>query len=214
MNFLENDDVAQVLQEGCGIVDTRNAESFSAGFIKGAIFVPFNEQFINRLNDLISEGSDWIFVVTEENFPTVFRTLRASGFSNIKGFTGGNFETWQNSGLPVDMLIAIEADEFAADYRFDEFYLIDVRSKTAFDAEHAEHAEHIALHDLENLLMDIDANASYYVYGNTPEDALAAGSLFKRAGFQRVRAVAANIDSIRQTGVPWYVQKKKDTTAK
>ncbi|MCW5906637.1 MAG: hypothetical protein KIS94_02175 [Chitinophagales bacterium] len=214
MNFLESDTVAKLLQEGYGIVDTRNAESFGMGFIEGAVSIPFNEQFINRLNDLVSDDSEWIFVVSEDEYADVFRTLKSSGFGNIKGFVNGSFETWQNSGLPVDVLIAIEADEFAADYRFDEFYLIDVRSKTEFDAEHAEDAEHIALNDLENFLIDLDTNESYYVYGNTPEDALAAGSLFKRTGFQRVRAVAASIDSIRQSGIPWYVQRKKDTPAK
>jgi rhodanese-related sulfurtransferase len=214
MDFLKKSEFAQLLQSGCQVVDTRNTESFSLGFIEGALSVPFGNEFLNKLNDLVTGEIPLVFVVNEEELPAVFKTVKASGLKNVNGYYTGNYETWQAEGLPVDILITIEADEFAADYRFDEFYLIDIRPKAEYVLEHAEDSENIALNDLEQYLVDLDVNESYYLYGSNAEDAVTAGSLFKKTGFQRVRSVVADIETIKKAGIPWFKPKKNGSAEK
>lgn len=214
MDLLEKSALAALLENGCTIIDSRNTEAFGLGFIEGAVSVPYGENFINKLNDLLADDTEVVLVVSDEDFAAVFKAVKAAGINNVKGYYKGSYETWQAEGLPLDVLIVIEADEFAADYRFDEFYLIDIRPKAEYDLEHAEDSENIALNDLEQYLVDLETSESYYLYSSNTEDAVTAGSLFKKAGFQRVRSVAADLETIKQTGIPWYVAKKKSGAEK
>jgi len=107
------------------------------------------------------------------------------------------------------MLISIDADEFAIDYQFDEFYLVDIRDKEDFEKGHVEDAENISLIDLEPILIEMDTQDMYYLYGETAADAITAGSLLKRNGFQRIRPVAADYDAIKAAGIPLFAPKKK-----
>jgi len=181
---------------------------------KGAVSVPFSPTFINRLNDLTTDAVAGVFVVTDENAAEVYKTLRASGLTTPKGFAKGDYISWQTDKIPVDVLITIEADEFAIDYQYDEFYLVDIRSAEEFAPEHPEDAENIALNDLEQLLPDLESSDSYYIYGDTAENAVTAGSVFKSFGFERVRVVSATFNDIKNAGVPWYTQKKKPSANK
>lgn len=209
MDLLEKSAFAALLQNGCTLIDTRSTEAFGIGFIEGAVSVPFGENFVNKLSDLLSEDTEVVFIVSHEEYASVFKAIKATGINNIKGYYSGDYQSWQAEKLPLDVLIVIEAEEFAADYRFDEFYLIDVRPKGDYDLEHAEDSENITLNDLEQYVVDLEATESYYLYSSSAEDAVTAGSLFKKAGFQRVRAVAADLEAIKQTGIPWFVPKKK-----
>ena len=104
--------------------------------------------------------------------------------------------------------MTIDADEFAIDYKFDEFFLIDVRDKEVYAKEHAEDSENIMLNDLEQFLIEFETGDSYYIYGNTITEAVTAGSVFKKIGFNRVRVVAADYATISKSGIPLYKQKK------
>ena len=53
----------------------------------------------------------------------------------------------------------------------------------------------------------------YYLYGETAEQAITAGSLLKRNGFQRLRPVAADYATIKAAGIPMFAAKKKGKSA-
>ena len=214
MDFLKTDEIDALQNEGALIIDTRPADVFCLGFLDGAVSVPFNEQFFERLSELFETGSEFVFVTDDAYAANLFKAFKASGLGNAKGYINGDYDTWRDARLAVDILISIEADEFAADYRFDEFYLLDLRSREEYETEHAEDSENIALADVEQMLVDLETDETYYLYGNTAEDAVTAGSLFKRNGFEKVRAVAEPFDTIKKSGVEWYVRKKKDGSAK
>lgn len=203
-----------LIEEGYTVIDTRNPEVFCDGFIEESISIPFNDSFVDNYDELTQPGQRIILVTEAEHTTAVFRALKAAAIDSAEGYLEGGFAAWQEAGHEVDMLISIDADEFAMDFNYDEFYLVDVRSKEDFAKEHAEDAENIALNDLEQLLIELDNQESYYVYGNTAADAVTAGSIFKRTGFGRVRVVAAEYDVIKQTGIPLFVQKKKDKEGK
>ncbi len=210
-------DVAAVranLEEGYMVMDARPSEFFLEGFLAGAVSIPFGEEFIERFQELVSDEQKIVLVAEEKDIPAIARLLKLSGSDNTIGYFSGNYNSWQEAGLPTDLLIGIEADEFAMDYQFDEFFLIDIRSAEEYTVEHAEDAENIELYDLEQILTDLDVSQLYYFYGNSANDAVMAGSIFKSNGFHRVRAVTADLETIKSTGIPWFTAKKKDNTAK
>ncbi len=214
MELLDAAAVQANLEEGYLIVDTRQPEFFLEGFLKGAVSAPFGEDFLERFRELVSDEQQLILVADEKDIPTIARLLKLSGADISVGYFSGNYAAWQDAGLPTDILIGIEADEFAMDYQFDEFYLIDIRSSEEYALEHAEDAENIELYDLEQILTELDASQIYYFYGNSAIEAITASSIFKSNGFQRVRAVTADIAAIKNAGIPWIKAEKKNTPAK
>jgi len=198
---------------GYAIVDARKPEIFTDGFIEDSVSIPFGDNFIDSLQELISADIKVIVVAGESDIPAIVKTLKGSGLSNIVGYLAGGFDAWLKAGNKFDMLIGIDPDEFAIDYQFDEFYLVDVRDKDDFEKGHVEDAENIALIDLEPLLIEMETKDIYYLYGNTAAEAMTAASLLKRNGFERVRPVAADYAAIKATGIPLFAPKKKGNSS-
>ncbi len=197
-----------LIEEGYYIIDTRKPEIFCDGFIEESVSVPFDDNFITTLNDLTEPGQKIVVVTDPADTAAVFKAIKGAATVSAEAFLEGGFAAWSAAGYGVDMLISIDADEFAMDYQYDEFYLVDIRSKDDFAQEHAEDAENIVLNDLEQILTEFDTADSYYVYGNTAAEAITAASVFKKTGFNRIRPVAADYEAIKATKIPFFKLKK------
>ena len=198
---------------GYTIVDARKPEIFVDGFIEDSVSIPFNDNFINSMQELVSADMKVLVVADEDDIVALVKAVKGSGVSNVDGYLAGGYNSWANDGNKFDMLISIDAGEFAIDYQFDEFYLVDVRDKDDFEKGHVEDAENIALIDLEPLLIEMETQDMYYLYGETAESAITAASLLKKNGFQRVRPVAAGYDTFKEAGIPMFVPKKKGSSS-
>ncbi len=200
--------------EGYTVIDVRSTEDLLVGIIPGSISITPGPGFLERLNEVLEDEEKFLLVTPEEARISLERAIKASGLTTYGGYLEGGFEAWVQAGKPIDVLITIEADELKMDYRFDEFYLIDVRTAEEFAEERLEDSEHIALADLAQALTTLDVNQSYYVYAATGADALTAGSMFKRAGFERVRIVTDEYETIKKAGIPLYKKKKEKPGSK
>src|ERR1017187_5931745 len=133
------------IEPGYIIVDARPSDAFAAGFIDGSLSIPFDENFLSSFEELTEDSQKIFLVASESQLPELLKTIRSSVLTQIFGYLEGGFEAWQKAGNKTDLLITIDADEFAIDYKFDEFYLVDVRPKEEYGKEHIEDAENIAL---------------------------------------------------------------------
>lgn len=209
MQELSLADFRQLSSDGAIVIDCRGLEELSLGQVPGSVCVYFNETFFTRLAEVTDPDTNLLLVADAEQLPAIQKAVRSSGAGNIKGHLSGGFNTWADAALEIDILIFIEADELKMDYQFDEFYLIDVRNAEDFATERLEDAESIPLADLNQMLPDLESGNSYYVYGNTAFEAVTAGSLFKRNGFERLRIVADDYEKIKSVGIPLFAVKKK-----
>ncbi len=192
------------------IIDVRDPEVFCQGFIGESISIFPGDNFLVYINDLVSDEQQILFVADQDQLAALDKIIRGAGISNVAGYLGGGFDTWKNSERAIDLLIAIDAEEFALDYQFDEFFLVDVRAMEDFEKEHVEDAECIALSDLIQILPQLEISQSYYLYGQTRPEAVTAGSIFKQYGFQRVRVLLGEYEELKNTKIPFFVPKKKD----
>ena len=213
MNILELNEFKELRSRGCVVVDTRKPDSYCDGFIKGSVSIFFGESFIDTYHELIEDEQKVLIVADESQSEEVARVIKGAGIQNINGFLGKGFEAWKASGERIDMLISIDAEEFAIDYQYDEFFLIDVRTKEEYDVEHIEDSENLTLTDIEQMLVDLEENKIYYVYGNAFEEALTAASLFKRNGFERVRVVSTSYEELKQTKIPFKNKRKENSSS-
>ncbi len=211
MKQLEVSEFTDISLEGCVIVDVRKSEDFVNGFLKESISIPFDENFVNTFQELVESSQDVLFVADENDISAISAIVKNAGIGNVQGYLKGGIDISKMSAKTIDMLITIDAEEFVIDYRFDEFYLVDVRTAEEFENEHVEHAENITLNDLEQLLIDLDTAKSYYIYADSSAHAITAGSLFKQNGFNLVKIVAENFENIKASGISLVTKNKKSS---
>ena len=185
--FFEN-----ISAENYTFFDCRNAEAFCNGHFKNSIFVGNDEGREERLAIMEPLPKNACFIISdiESSSSLLKKTMVQSN----------SFLTW-NSDMKIsvpgfDLSIAIDLQEFLLDYKYDEFFLIDVRAANDFAKGSIEHAQSIPAEDLMQTIFDLDSNKPYYIFGSNFEEALFATSIFKQNGFNLVRVVSCSYDEI------------------
>ncbi len=202
MSTLEPETFAQqAAKEGVIILDTRNAEVFTQGFIPGSISIGLEGRFAEWAGSLLPFDAP-ILLVTEpgKEKETIIRLARV-GFHKVQGYLAGGFESWKEWGGDTDMVVDVEADELIMDMPFDDKLLVvDVRKPEEFEKGHLEEALNIPLQEMADpgsmALLEEDQNI--YVHCSTGYRSVIAASLLKRQGIHNLRNVVGGWEQIRE----------------
>lgn len=186
------------------ILDARAASDATESIIANALNIPFGEYFLETFQNVVDNEQQIVVICDEKEAAKISRTLLGSGFQNLAGYVSIDVFSEEDKSI----IIMIDADEFAMDFNYDEFYLIDVRKQENFEAEHIEWAENIPLDDLPLMAQELEAKMRIYVIGENAEQSFTAASILKRNGIEFVRAVAATYDEFRTIGFPMIKPKK------
>ncbi len=194
-------DFKKKISEDVTLLDTRNASVFIEGFIPGSIFIGLEGRFAEWAGSILSFKKP-ILLVTEpgKEEETVVRLARV-GFSNFEGHLKGGFEAWATAGEPIDMVISIEADEFAMDIPHDKNLLaVDVRKENEYAEGHVKGAINIPLNDLTDsaMIAGLDDGQNLYMYCGGGYRSVIASSLIKKQGVHNLRNVLGGWAKIKE----------------
>lgn len=194
-------DFKEKIKADITVLDTRPANMFVDGFIPGSVFIGLEGRFAEWAGSILSFDKP-LLLVTEpgKEEETVIRLARV-GFSKFEGYLEGGFEAWENAGESIDMVITIEADEFAMDIPYDtKLQAIDVRKETEFADGHVKGAINIPLSDLTDTAMiaGLDDDQNLYVYCAGGYRSVIASSLIKKQGIHNLRNIAGGWGSIKE----------------
>jgi len=183
------------------LLDTRQPEEFTKGFIPGSISIGLEGRFAEWAGVLLSFEKP-ILIVAEKGLEkeAVIRLSRV-GFERIEGFLEGGFDAWQKAGEEIDMLIDVEADELAMDIPYDDnLVVVDVRRETEFGDGHISGAINIPLDELTDPanLANFEDNQNIYIHCATGYRSVIASSLFKKQGLHNIRNVSGGYEKIRE----------------
>jgi hydroxyacylglutathione hydrolase len=191
--------------EGSILLDTRESDRFAEGFIPGSINIGLDGRFAEWAGSVLPFDKPIILVTdpgTERE--TVVRLARV-GFSMMKGYLDGGFETWKTSKSPMDMIINVDAAELAIDLRFDpKLIILDVRREAEFADGHVQGAVNIPLDDLTDpgSMANIEDQHNIYVHCAGGYRSIIASSLLKRQGIHNLRNVTGGWGDIKdQAGI-------------
>ncbi len=182
------------------VLDTRKATLFTSGFVPGSINIGLDGRFAEWAGSLLN-FTDPILLVTEvgQEEESVLRLARV-GFENVKGYLEGGFEAWTKAGLPLDMIIDVEADELAMDLKFDEnLVIVDVRKEIEYGEGHVKDAQNIPLESLKDpgSMAYLEDNQNIYVHCAGGYRSVIASSLLKREGIHNIRNVVGGWNAIK-----------------
>jgi glyoxylase-like metal-dependent hydrolase (beta-lactamase superfamily II)/rhodanese-related sulfurtransferase len=190
---LQDDDVL--------VLDTRHAAVFTKGFIPGSIFIGLEGRFAEWAGSLLSFDKKMILVTEPgKEEETVVRLSRV-GFDKIAGYLDGGFESWQNAGETVDMIIDVEADELAMDIPHDpNLVVVDVRRETEFADGHIVNAQNLPLNEMNDVLnlSHFEDTQNLYIHCAGGYRSVIAASLLKREGTHNLRNVLGGWGKIKE----------------
>ena len=199
-------DVKKEIENDTILLDTRQPEEFTKGFIPGSINIGLDGRFAEWAGSLLPFDKQ-ILLITEigKEKETLIRLARV-GFSKVIGCVEGGFDTWKNAGEEIDVIIDIEADELAMDLPFDENLIVmDVRKPVEYADGHVKDAVNVPLAELNDPLnmAVIEDNQNVYINCGSGYRSVIAASLFKRQGIHNVRNVVGGWDEIKkQKNIP------------
>lgn len=183
------------------ILDTRPGTVFMEGFVPGSIFIGLEGRFAEWAGSLLPFHQPLIIVAEAGKEEESVLRLARVGFDQFLGFLKGGFEAWKDAGNTVDMVINIEADEFAMDIPFDEnMVVMDVRKEMEYADGHVKDAVNVPLDTMMDLatLAQVEENDNVYLHCASGYRSVIAASLMKRQGIHNIRNIAGGYKAIKE----------------
>ena len=184
------------------ILDTRDPAIFAQGFIPNAINIGLDGSFAMWVGEMIPDIKQEILLVTEagKEEEAMIRLSRV-GYDFTIGFLNGGFEAWKNSGMEVDSVDRMSANELDSIYSKDLF-IVDVRKKSEFDSEHIVNALNIPLNELANRIAELPSNTDFIIHCAGGYRSMIAASMLKARGINNFKDVAGGMTEILKTDIP------------
>jgi glyoxylase-like metal-dependent hydrolase (beta-lactamase superfamily II)/rhodanese-related sulfurtransferase len=183
------------------ILDTRNANLFTQGFIPGSVSIGLEGRFAEFAGTILPFDKAILLVCKPGTEKESIVRLARVGFENMIGHLAGGFDAWAKAGEPLDLIIDVEADELAMDIPFDpNMVIVDVRKTSEFDKGHIKEALTIPLDELIDpaSMANFDDNQNIYIHCAGGYRSVIASSLIKRQGIHNIRNVVGGFKAISE----------------
>lgn len=193
LTALSPETVKANVASGAVIIDSRDADVFAKGYIKGAINVGLGGQFAIWVGTLFDTHQP-VMVLSEpgKERETVLRLARV-GFDNVLG----TIYDW-TSGYELDHVESISAASFVQTYPETGKQVLDVRRMNEYATNHLPTAQIIPLRDLKNRLSELDKDTAYQVHCAGGYRSMIAASVLKAEGFSHVTNIEGGIGAIEK----------------
>ncbi|HOZ85202.1 MAG TPA: rhodanese-like domain-containing protein [Niabella sp.] len=196
-------DTFQELASRLPVIDTRTAEIFKYGFVKGSIALSGFEKFrafapLYLSSDIITSRLEILLVCEDSEKESWAKEIGKSEFK-VAGCLLGGFSSWEQAGKPIDIIVDVEPDELMMDIPFDDnLVVIDVRPAINFGNGHLKEAVSLPLNVLHDPLRmaAIEDYDNIYLVGNTDEEVIMAASVLKRQDIHNLRVVLGGWEAV------------------
>jgi hydroxyacylglutathione hydrolase len=190
-------------EAGALMLDTRNSQIFSEGFIPNSINIGLDGQFAPWVGAMLPDVKQKILIVTEEGKEeeTIMRLARV-GYDNVLGYLEGGFDTWRNSSKEIDNVKRITAQEFAKNFDTNTLQIIDVRKPNEFDGAHVNGSLNIPLDFINENITNFPKDESFIIHCAGGYRSMIAASILKSRGWNNFTEVAGGYAAISKTNVP------------
>ena len=183
------------------ILDVRHEDDFVAAHIPGSIFIGLHGQFAPWVGALIKDTKQPILLVTPEGKEeeTITRLSRV-GFDKTLGYLNGGITAWKAAGFETDAVETVMPEDLANNY--EKAIIVDARKPSEFTAERIEKATNIPLDYINDHLVEVPKNDTFYVHCAGGYRSVIWASILKARGYHNMINVAKGMNGIRNTTIP------------
>jgi len=183
------------------MLDTRDADTFSKGFIPNSINIGIDGNFAVWVGTLIPDINQQLLLITEPGREEeVITRLARVGYDHAIGYLRGGFAAWKRSGVVTDSIASISALEFSSlAAMVPDLLVIDVRRASEFESQHLENAINIPLDYINESMPLLDKQKTYYVHCAGGYRSMVFISILKARGYNNLINVEGGFAAIRKT---------------
>lgn len=185
------------------LLDTRSPQAFAQGFIPNSINIGIDGSFAVWVGTLVPDIKQELLIIADQGREEeVITRLARVGYDKALGFLKEGFEAWKNSGKEVDTVSSITIQELAAVQKADpEAAIWDVRKTSEYQSGHAIGVKNIPLDYINDNMVHIDRDKTYYVHCAGGYRSMIFTSIMKARGFDNFINVRGGYNEIRESGI-------------
>jgi hydroxyacylglutathione hydrolase len=183
------------------ILDTRSPQTFCKSFIPNSINIGIDGGFAPWVGALIPDIQQPILLVTDPGREEeVVTRLARVGYDNTLGFLAGGMEAWIKEGRETDQISSVSAEEMAAELEKREYEVLDVRKSSEFQSEHIVDVMNAPLDYINESMVKIDKNKTYFVHCAGGYRSMIFASILKARGYDNLIDVKGGFKAIKESG--------------
>ena len=189
-------------ETGALILDTRNAQVFSKGFIPNSINIGIDGNFAPWAGTLIPDiKQPLLLVADDDNVEELITRLARVGYDHTIGYLQGGFESWEKAGKETDRITSVTATELAGILDKDPgAAILDVRKKSEYDSEHIVDAENIPLDYVNDNMPQVRTDKTYYVHCASGYRSMIFISILKARGYDKLVDIKGGFKAMKESG--------------
>ncbi|MCU0395589.1 MAG: MBL fold metallo-hydrolase [Chitinophagaceae bacterium] len=188
-------------ETGALVLDTRDAQVFTKGFVPNSINIGVDGNFAPWVGAMIPDVKQEILLITDVGREEeVITRLARVGYDYTIGYLEGGFEAWQKAGMEVDHIESISAEELANRMAKEPVNILDVRKNSEFLSEHVMKAENAPLDYINDSMLQVDKNKTYYVHCAGGYRSMIFCSILRARGYDNLIDVNGGFKAIKESG--------------
>ncbi|MBP9070081.1 MAG: MBL fold metallo-hydrolase [Bacteroidia bacterium] len=186
---------------GAVIIDTRNPDEFTKGFIPNSINIGIDGSFATWVGTLVPDVKQKLLIVADEGREAeVITRLARVGYDNAIGFLKGGYTAWKNAGKEIDQIASVNEDELSQLIRSGEVNILDVRKASEYGSEHLLSAENAPLDFINESMLKINRDKTYYVHCAGGYRSVVFISILQARGFRNLINVKGGFNALKESG--------------
>ncbi len=188
-------------ETGALILDTRDPEVFAKGFVPNSVNIGIDGSFAVWVGAMIPDVKQEILVITDEGKEEeVITRLARVGYDHALGYLKGGIEAWKGAGHEVDQITQVTVEELAKiKERNPDINILDVRKNSEYLSEHVVDAENAPLDYLNDSMVKINRDKTYYVHCAGGYRSMIFNSALRARGFDNLIDIAGGFKAIKES---------------
>ncbi|GAA0546382.1 MBL fold metallo-hydrolase [Chitinophaga japonensis] len=184
------------------ILDTRDPQTFAAGFIPNAINIGIDGNFAPWIGALVPDIRQPILIIADEGREEeVITRLARVGYDHTLGYLAGGFAAWKKEGRETDHIPVVSAFELARLTAKQTVHLLDVRKQSEYGSEHVIDAENVPLDYINDSMPQLDKDTTYYVHCAGGYRSMIFNSILRARGYRHLVDVSGGFKAIKDSGL-------------
>jgi hydroxyacylglutathione hydrolase len=183
------------------VLDTRDAQKFSEGFVPNAINIGIDGNFAPWVGALIPDIKQQILLVTDPGREQeVVTRLARVGYDYCIGYLDGGFDAWKKAGMEIDNIKRVTVDQLADILKAaPQTPVYDVRKQSEYNSEHVEQVENAPLDIINESMLSIPKDKTVFVHCAAGYRSMIFVSILRARGYDNLVDVVGGFKAIKDS---------------
>jgi len=190
------------IKKGALVLDTRQADEFEKGFIKGSVNIGLNGQYAVWVGTLIDIKQPLLLIAHEGTEHEAILRLARVGYENVVGYLQGGINEWDEK---LETVKSISAEQLKTEME-KGIDVLDVRKHGEWNTSHLKDAQFLPLANFPKNLHGLDKSKPYIVHCGGGYRSMTAISMMKREGFTNLINVYGGFGAMVSAGLEIQVE--------